>query len=79
MNTTNYTNLKTNNFIFFENSNHHKDNEIYKQIKSLIKHNSSNNISNINDISKAVNSGYYLNETINIIKLIWEYDLYNSN
>ena len=33
----------------------------------------------INNISKAVNPGYYLNETINIIKLIWEYDIYNSN
>ena len=51
MNTTNFTNLKTNNFIFFENSTHHKDNEIYKQIKSLIKHNSSNNISNIKFIN----------------------------
>ena len=47
MNTTNFTNLKTNNFIFFENSTHHRYNEIYKQIKSLIKHNSSNNITNI--------------------------------
>jgi hypothetical protein len=44
INATNYTNLKTNNFIFFENSMNHKDNEIFKKIKSLIKHNSSNNI-----------------------------------
>ena len=51
INATNYTNLKTNNFIFFENSMNHKDNEIFKKIKSLIKHNSSNNISDIKFIN----------------------------
>ena len=51
INTTNFTNSKTNNFIFFENSMNNRDNELLKQIRSLIKHNSSNNISNIKFIN----------------------------
>ena len=46
INTTNFNNTKTNNFIFFESAMNYKDNEIFRQIKSLIKHNSSNNFLN---------------------------------
>ena len=49
--TTNFNNSKTNNFIFFESAYNNKDNEILKQIKSLIKHNSPNNFSNIKFIN----------------------------
>ena len=57
INNTNFNNSKTNNFIFFESAINYKDNDLFKQIKSLIKHNSSNNFSNIkfinsNNISK---------------------------
>ena len=58
INTTNFNNSKTNNFIFFENTMNYKDNELFKQIKSLIKHNSSNNISNI----KYINSNNNINK-----------------
>ena len=51
INTTNFNNSKTNNFIFFESAMNYKDNELFKQIKSLIKHNSSNNFSNIKFIN----------------------------
>ena len=69
INTTNFNNSKTNNFIFFENTMNYKDNEILKQIKSLIKHNSSNNLSNI----KFINNNNHTNKTgknkkINFIK-----------
>ena len=57
INTTNFNNSKTNNFIFFENTMNYRDNEILKQIKSLIKHNSSNNVSNI----KFINNNNYAN------------------
>lgn len=51
-NTTNYNNSKTNNFIFFENDLNFKDAEKLKQqINSLIKHNSSNNCSNVKFIN----------------------------
>ena len=54
-NTTNFNNSKTNNFIFFENDFNFKDAEKFKQqIDSLIKHNSSNNCSNI----KFINNNY---------------------
>ena len=55
INTTNFNNSKTNNFIFFENTMNYKENELFKQIKSLIKHNSSNNISNIKFINNNIN------------------------
>ena len=58
INTTNFNNSKTNNFIFFESAMNYKDNELFKQIKSLIKHNSSNNFSNI----KFINSNNSINK-----------------
>ena len=46
-NTTNFNNSKTNNFIFFDHDFNFKDNNILnQQIKSLIKHHSSNNFLN---------------------------------
>ena len=49
--TTNFNNSKTNNFIFFESAMNYKENDIFKQIKSLIKHNTSNSCSNIKFIN----------------------------
>ena len=51
INTTNFNNSKTNNFIFFESAMNYKENDIFKQIKSLIKHNTSNSCSNIKFIN----------------------------
>ena len=58
INTTNFNNSKTNNFIFFESARNYKESELFQQIKSLIKINSSNNFSkskfiNSNNISKS--------------------------
>lgn len=47
-NTTNFNNSKTNNFIFFEHFFNFKDMDNLKQIKSLIKHHSTNSFANFN-------------------------------